>query len=223
MSEVGNLERRAAGWNDQAEEEPELIGFEKVPVEAGDDANDARTAEELTRVRRFMFELWLEFDGEGGVRDCDLSSASAPAERSGPAQASSANGNSLDLLPLPSPSSTPAMSSFLSSMGIGQNRSASKSPARGPAPTGGAAPPPGSNVGLPRQGGNNGPNGQPSRGQQQTERLYLCLPFVKAALVKGNFKTIVALPKCQLSALCAALGDGDYADTGDALLLQGLM
>jgi hypothetical protein len=38
--------------------------------------------------------------------------------------------------------------------------------------------------------------GQATRGQQQTDRLYLCLPFVKAALVKGNFKTIVALPKC---------------------------
>lgn len=79
------------------------------------------------------------------------------------------------------------MSGFLQSMGIGQNRGASKSPNRGPP----LQP-------LPRQGGNNGPNGQPTRGQQQTDRLYLCLPFVKAALVKGNFKTIVALPKCRL-------------------------
>jgi MOB kinase activator 1 len=42
-----------------------------------------------------------------------------------------------------------------------------------------------------------GPGGQPTRGQQQHDRLYLCLPFVKAALVKGNFKTIVALPRCE--------------------------
>ena len=56
-----------------------------------------------------------------------------------------------------------------------------------------------SNAPLPRSG--NGNNGQqPTKGQQQTERLYLCLPFVKAALVKGNFKTIVALPKCTSAA-----------------------
>jgi len=28
-----------------------------------------------------------------------------------------------------------------------------------------------------------------------TKPLYLCSPFVEAALVKGNFKTIVMLPK----------------------------
>ncbi|ORY89273.1 Mob1/phocein [Leucosporidium creatinivorum] len=99
------------------------------------------------------------------------------------------------------------MSGFLSSMGIGANRSSSKSPAR---PTqqqlqqqqGGKVPPvPGSyHVDPHQQQANNapfprGPGGQPTRGQQQHDRLYLCLPFVKAALVKGNFKTIVALPR----------------------------
>jgi MOB kinase activator 1 len=56
-----------------------------------------------------------------------------------------------------------------------------------------------SNAPLPRSGNGNGQ--QPTKGQQQTERLYLCLPFVKAALVKGNFKTIVALPKCMSARL----------------------
>ncbi|GAA6021036.1 hypothetical protein JCM8202_003822 [Rhodotorula sphaerocarpa] len=112
-------------------------------------------------------------------------------------------------------------SSFLSSMGIGaRGNNASRSPSRQPAPPAGAAPPQGShqhahpqqqqqqqqyqqqpppgqgysNAPLPRGANGNGQQ-QPTRGQQQTERLYLCLPFVKAALVKGNFKTIVALPK----------------------------
>ncbi|KAJ7432797.1 Mob1/phocein [Mycena galericulata] len=36
----------------------------------------------------------------------------------------------------------------------------------------------------------------PSAPQQQAQKpLYLCSPFVEAALVKGNFKTIVMLPK----------------------------
>jgi hypothetical protein len=35
-----------------------------------------------------------------------------------------------------------------------------------------------------------------SQGQgQEPKPLYLCQPFVKAALVKGSFKTIVAPPK----------------------------
>ncbi|KAI5476291.1 Mob1/phocein family protein, partial [Pseudohyphozyma bogoriensis] len=88
------------------------------------------------------------------------------------------------------------------------NRSASKSPARG-------APPPGQQKGQqyyphgqqqPQQyytqdpthnQSSNAPFSRqaPSKGQSQNDRLYLCLPFVKAALVKGNFKTIVALPK----------------------------
>ncbi|GAA5862686.1 hypothetical protein JCM8547_003512 [Rhodosporidiobolus lusitaniae] len=97
------------------------------------------------------------------------------------------------------------MSSFLSSMGIGgkNNTNASRSPSRPSGNNGqqpqqggqpGQQPAPGngySNAPLPR--GGNGAN--PTRGQQASDRLYLCLPFVKAALVKGNFKTIVALPK----------------------------
>lgn len=120
----------------------------------------------------------------------------------------------------------PCRSSFLSSMGIGgRTNNSSRSPSRPPAPpssTGSAPaqqpqqqqhqhyqqqqqqqqqPPAGqgySNAPLPRSGNGNGQ--QPTKGQQQTERLYLCLPFVKAALVKGNFKTIVALPKCRSTA-----------------------
>lgn len=42
-----------------------------------------------------------------------------------------------------------------------------------------------------------GSSARSTPGQQAHDRLYLCLPFVKAALVKGNFKTIVALPKCE--------------------------
>ncbi|GAA6000022.1 hypothetical protein JCM10207_006017 [Rhodosporidiobolus poonsookiae] len=81
-------------------------------------------------------------------------------------------------------------------MGIGAKSGAARSPSR---PPGGGANPqqpqqqPGngySNAPLPR-----GSNQQATKGQQTADRLYLCLPFVKAALVKGNFKTIVALPK----------------------------
>ena len=42
------------------------------------------------------------------------------------------------------------------------------------------------------------PHDQRSQGpeqQAQEKPLYLCQPFVKAALVKGSFKTIVAPPK----------------------------
>jgi MOB kinase activator 1 len=35
----------------------------------------------------------------------------------------------------------------------------------------------------------------PSPGSSGTKPLYLCSPFADAALVKGNFKTIVMLPK----------------------------
>ncbi|GAA5948128.1 hypothetical protein JCM3765_007121 [Sporobolomyces pararoseus] len=80
-------------------------------------------------------------------------------------------------------------------MGIGAKPNQSRAP---PPPRQGgqppSAPPPGtnhSNAPFPQRGSNQAP----SRGQQATDRLYLCLPFVKAALVKGNFKTIVALPK----------------------------
>ncbi|BGP16595.1 Maintenance of ploidy protein mob2 [Rhodosporidiobolus nylandii] len=82
------------------------------------------------------------------------------------------------------------------SSGSNQSRSPSRPPAGGPPQqsglSGGQGAPGGgySNAPLPR-----GTSGQPTKGQQATDRLYLCLPFVKAALVKGNFKTIVALPK----------------------------
>ena len=35
----------------------------------------------------------------------------------------------------------------------------------------------------------------PPPGAPEGKPLYLCSPFVEAALVKGNFKTIVMLPK----------------------------
>ncbi|KAF8799016.1 hypothetical protein BYT27DRAFT_6887999 [Phlegmacium glaucopus] len=39
------------------------------------------------------------------------------------------------------------------------------------------------------------PSRSPSPGSSGTKPLYLCSPFADAALVKGNFKTIVMLPK----------------------------
>lgn len=47
----------------------------------------------------------------------------------------------------------------------------------------------------PPQAGGNGQQQQQQQQQQQEKPLYLCQPFVKAALVKGSFKTIVAPPK----------------------------
>lgn len=121
------------------------------------------------------------------------------------------------------------MSGFLSSMGsvrslspkpahvdatplarsIGNNRSSSN---KSPAGRSNNPPPPrsqqqsyhpgdpnaASNAPFPPRGAS--AQGGPTKGQTQNDRLYLCLPFVKAALVKGNFKTIVALPKCESSA-----------------------
>lgn len=85
-------------------------------------------------------------------------------------------------------------------MGIGARNNAARSPAPKGAPGQGQPPQqqpaPGqgySNAPLPRGAGG---NGQGAKSGQQQDRLYLCYPFVKAALVKGNFKTIVALPKC---------------------------
>ncbi|KAM0791319.1 hypothetical protein ACM66B_005791 [Microbotryomycetes sp. NB124-2] len=95
-------------------------------------------------------------------------------------------------------------------MGIGANRAQSKSPARQPGaphqqqqqqqqqsrqgmPASYDPNHQGHNAPLPSRG--NGASSPATRGQQAQERLFLCLPFVKAALVKGNFKTIVALPK----------------------------
>jgi len=39
------------------------------------------------------------------------------------------------------------------------------------------------------------PSRSPSPGSPGSKPLYLCTPFADAALVKGNFKTIVMLPK----------------------------
>ena len=39
------------------------------------------------------------------------------------------------------------------------------------------------------------PMDDPPNSDGPSKPLYLCNPFVKAALVKGNFKTIVVLPK----------------------------
>lgn len=39
------------------------------------------------------------------------------------------------------------------------------------------------------------PQQHQQQGEQREKPLYLCSPFVEAALVKGNFKTIVMQPK----------------------------
>lgn len=103
---------------------------------------------------------------------------------------------------LPLTKSLHTRSAFLSSMGIGaRSNNNARSPSRPPAPNGppppSAQPQPGqgySNAPLPRGQQGNGAGAQ--GGNKQNSPLYLCYPFVKAALVKGNFKTIVALPKC---------------------------
>ncbi|KPV74963.1 uncharacterized protein RHOBADRAFT_53880 [Rhodotorula graminis WP1] len=95
------------------------------------------------------------------------------------------------------------MSAFLSSMGIGaRNNNSARSPSRPPAATPPPPPPPQASQPQPGQGYSNAPlpraqpaNGPAQSANKQSSPLYLCYPFVKAALVKGNFKTIVALPK----------------------------
>ncbi|PPQ66382.1 hypothetical protein CVT24_007211 [Panaeolus cyanescens] len=58
---------------------------------------------------------------------------------------------------------------------------------RSPTPSGGAAA---------SNGGHSNPPSRPSSPSAPTSKpLYLCSPFADAALVKGNFKTIVVLPK----------------------------
>ncbi|KAL0578163.1 Maintenance of ploidy protein mob2 [Marasmius crinis-equi] len=67
---------------------------------------------------------------------------------------------------------------------------APRAPKRSPTPTSPAFPP-GSH-----HDGNSTPNSPAvSSPNGQNKPLYLCSPFVEAALVKGNFKTIVMLPK----------------------------
>ncbi|KAJ8080305.1 Maintenance of ploidy protein mob2 [Marasmius tenuissimus] len=80
--------------------------------------------------------------------------------------------------------------SFFNSIGRSMAR-APRAPKRSPTPTSAAFPPGsqqdgnGSTPTSPAVATSNGPN----------KPLYLCSPFVEAALVKGNFKTIVMLPK----------------------------
>ena len=47
----------------------------------------------------------------------------------------------------------------------------------------------------PRKDSGGPPSRSPSPGSPGSKPLYLCTPFADAALVKGNFKTIVMLPK----------------------------
>lgn len=69
-------------------------------------------------------------------------------------------------------------------------RSGPRGPKRSPTPT---------SAGFPNSGATNGDPNQPpspiSTSPNPQKPLYLCSPFVEAALVKGNFKTIVMLPK----------------------------
>ncbi|THV03031.1 hypothetical protein K435DRAFT_748449 [Dendrothele bispora CBS 962.96] len=73
--------------------------------------------------------------------------------------------------------------SFFNSIGRSMTR-APRNPKRSPTPTSATFPP------------NESSNGSaPPSPISQNKPLYLCSPFVEAALVKGNFKTIVMLPK----------------------------
>lgn len=68
-------------------------------------------------------------------------------------------------------------------------RSGPRGPKRSPTPT---------SATFPNSGGNGDVNQPPSPSTTSSnpqKPLYLCSPFVEAALVKGNFKTIVMLPK----------------------------
>ncbi|EIW74727.1 hypothetical protein CONPUDRAFT_140468 [Coniophora puteana RWD-64-598 SS2] len=73
--------------------------------------------------------------------------------------------------------------SFLNSIGRSMQRNP-RGPKRSPTPTGQST----DNVSIPPQ-----PSSPSS--PSPNKPLYLCSPFVEAALVKGNFKTIVVLPK----------------------------
>lgn len=81
--------------------------------------------------------------------------------------------------------STPNITMFSRSM----QRSGPRGPKRSPTPT---------SATFPNSGGNGDVNQPPSPSTTSSnpqKPLYLCSPFVEAALVKGNFKTIVMLPK----------------------------
>ncbi|KII91086.1 hypothetical protein PLICRDRAFT_39695 [Plicaturopsis crispa FD-325 SS-3] len=74
--------------------------------------------------------------------------------------------------------------SFFNSIGRSMSRQP-RGPKRSPTPTSATFP----------QDGMQPPPVPPSPGATPNKPLYLCSPFVEAALVKGNFKTIVMLPK----------------------------
>ncbi|KAL5524661.1 MOB2 [Sanghuangporus sanghuang] len=74
--------------------------------------------------------------------------------------------------------------SFFNTFGRKDNR-APRAPKRSPTPTSATFPPDGLNP----------PPVPPSPHNMAQKPLYLCSPFVEAALVKGNLKTIVMLPK----------------------------
>ncbi|KAI5115230.1 hypothetical protein M0805_002673 [Coniferiporia weirii] len=74
--------------------------------------------------------------------------------------------------------------SFFNTFGRKDAR-APRAPKRSPTPTSATFP----------QDGMNAPPGPPSPSASVQKPLYLCSPFAEAALVKGNFKTIVMLPK----------------------------
>ncbi|KAF7314529.1 hypothetical protein MKEN_00926100 [Mycena kentingensis (nom. inval.)] len=76
--------------------------------------------------------------------------------------------------------------SFFNSIG----RSMTRAPKRAPTPTSPAFPP---DVQKPRNSSSS--QNHSAMGPPAPKPLYLCSPFVEAALVKGNFKTIVMLPK----------------------------
>ncbi|KAF8139201.1 Mob1/phocein, partial [Mycena galopus ATCC 62051] len=75
------------------------------------------------------------------------------------------------------------MSTFFNSIGRSMTR-APRNAKRSPTPTSATFPPEAQAI-----------KGTPQQPPQQQKPLYLCSPFVEAALVKGNFKTIVMLPK----------------------------
>ncbi|PPQ80986.1 hypothetical protein CVT26_003496 [Gymnopilus dilepis] len=66
------------------------------------------------------------------------------------------------------------------------SRNRAPRPRRSPTPSGGAPP---------RRDSSAPPSRSPSPSSPGSKPLYLCSPFADAALVKGNFKTIVMLPK----------------------------
>ncbi|KAH9983316.1 Mob1/phocein [Russula compacta] len=78
--------------------------------------------------------------------------------------------------------------SFFNSIGRSMQRSGPRGPKRSPTPTSSTFP----NV----TSTDSAPPASPSAPAPGVQKpLYLCSPFVEAALVKGNFKTIVMLPK----------------------------